>query len=159
MAYYSSKTYDHNEGLSCAFRQWRATHSHCRWIHGYALAVKLTFGSHKLDDRNWVQDFGGLKDIKLWLKQMFDHTYLVAEDDPELETIKMLEDKGLVDIRIVKATGCERFAEMAFDKADEIVKDISNGRCWVQKVTVKEHDANSATCELADTQKIRFSEK
>jgi len=46
---------------------------------------------------------------------------------------------------------------MAFDKADAIVKDISNGRCWVQKVTVKEHDANSATCELADTQKFRFA--
>jgi len=68
-----------------------------------------------------------------------------------------LQDKGLIDMRIVEATGCERFAEMAFDQADIIVKDISNGRCWVQKVTVKEHDANSATCELADTQKFRFT--
>jgi hypothetical protein len=68
----------------------------------------------------------------------------------------MLQDKGLIDMRVVDATGCERFAEMAFDQADKIVNDISNGRCWVQKVTVKEHDANSATCELADTQKIRF---
>ena len=59
--------------------------------------------------------------------------------------------------RVVDATGCERFAEMAFDEAERIVNDISNGRCWVQKVTVKEHDANSATCELADTQKIRFT--
>ncbi len=68
----------------------------------------------------------------------------------------MLQEKGLVDMRVVKATGRERFAEMAFDEADNIVKDMSNGRCWVQKVTVKEHDANSATCELADTQKFRF---
>ena len=68
----------------------------------------------------------------------------------------MLNDKGLIDMRVVDATGCERFAEMAFDEANEIVKVISSGRCWVQKVTVKEHDANSATCELADTQKFRF---
>jgi hypothetical protein len=68
----------------------------------------------------------------------------------------MLQDKGLIDMRVVDATGCERFAEMAFDQADKIVNDISNGRCWVQKVTVKEHDANSATCELADTQRMRF---
>ena len=88
---------------------------------------------------------------------MFDHTYLVAEDDPEMETILMLQEKNLVDMRVVDATGCERFAEMAFDEAERIVNDISNGRCWVQKVTVKEHDANSATCELADTQKIRFT--
>ena len=33
----STKTYGHEEGLSCCFRQWRATHSHCRLLHGYAL--------------------------------------------------------------------------------------------------------------------------
>ncbi len=59
-------------------------------------------------------------------------------------------------MQVVGSTDCERFAEQAFDEAERIVNDISNGRCWVQKVTVKEHDANSATCELADTQKIRF---
>ena len=93
-----------------------------------------------------------------WLKHMFDHTYLVAEDDPELDTFVDLAKKDLVDLRIVSATGCERFAEMAFDKADEIVKDISNGRCWVQSATVREHAHNSATCELADHQKIHFSD-
>ena len=87
---------------------------------------------------------------------MFDHTYLLASDDPEFETFQMLADKKLIDLRVVGSTGCERFAEQAFDEAERIVNDISNGRCWVQKVTVKEHDANSATCELADTQKIRF---
>ena len=47
---------------------------------------------------------------------------------------------------------------MAFDKAEEIVKELTNGRCWVQSVTVREHEANSATVELADTQRIRFIE-
>ena len=87
---------------------------------------------------------------------MFDHTYLLASDDPEFETFQELADKNLIDLRVVGAVGCERFAEQAFDEADKIVKDISNGRCWVQKVTVREHEANSATCELADTQKMRF---
>ena len=154
--FYSGKTYSHATGHSCAFRQWRAD-SHCNLIHGYALQFEFTFGCDELDERNWAVDFGGLKELKQWLKEMFDHTYLVAEDDPEMETVQMLQDKGLIDMRVVKATGCERFAEMAFDKADAIVKDISNGRCWVQKVTVKEHDANSATCELADTQRFRYA--
>lgn len=154
--FYSGKTYTHATGHSCAFRQWRAD-SHCNLIHGYALQFEFEFGCDELDERNWAVDFGGLKELKTWLKEMFDHTYLVAEDDPEIETIFMLRDKGLVDVRVVKATGCERFAEMAFDKADEIVKDISNHRCWVQRVTVREHEANSATCELADTQRFRFS--
>ena len=153
--FYSGKTYTHATGHSCAFRQWRAD-SHCNLIHGYSLQFEFTFGCDELDERNWAVDFGGLKPLKEWLKHMFDHTYLVARDDPEMETVQMLNDKGLIDMRVVDATGCERFAEMAFDEANEIVKVISNGRCWVQKVTVKEHDANSATCELADTQKFRF---
>jgi len=92
------------------------------------------------------------------LKHMFDHTYLVAENDPEMETVQMLQDKGLIDMRVVSHTGCERFAEMAFDKADEIVKELTNGRCWVQKTTVREHEHNSATVELNDHQKLRFIE-
>ena len=155
--FYSGKTYAHNTGHSCAFRQWRAN-SHYNLIHGYALQFEFTFGGNELDERNWIVDFGGLKPLKEWLKHMFDHTYLVAEDDPEMETVQMLQDKGLIDMRVVSATGCERFAEMAFDKAQEIINELTNGRCWVQSVTVREHEANSATVELADTQKIRFLE-
>jgi len=70
----------------------------------------------------------------------------------------MLRNLNLIDLRIVSATGCERFAEMAFDKAQEIVSELTDGRCWVQKVTVREHEANSATVELADHQKLRFLE-
>jgi len=155
--FYSGKTYSHATGHSCAFRQWRAD-SHCNLIHGYALQFEFTFGGDQLDERNWIVDFGGLKPLKEWLKYMFDHTYLVAEDDPEMETVLMLADKKLIDVRQVTATGCERFAEMAFDKAEEIVNELTNGRCWVQSVTVREHGHNSATVELADHQKMRFLE-
>ena len=151
--FYSGKTYTHATGHSCAFRQWKAD-SHCNLIHGYALQFEFTFGGNELDDRNWIVDFGGLKPLKTWLAEMFDHTYLVATNDPELETFKMLDEKGLIDLRMVGGTGCELFAEMAFDKADEIVKELTDGRCWVQKVTVREHEANSATVELNDHQKV-----
>ena len=155
--FYSGKTYSHATGHSCAFRQWRAD-SHCNLIHGYALQFEFTFAGAELDDRIWIVAFGGLKPLKEWLKHMFDHTYLVAEDDPEMETVQMLQDKGLIDIRVVTATGCERFAEMAFDKAEEIVSELTDRRCWVQSVTVREHGHNSATVELADHQKVRFLE-
>ena len=48
---------------SCAFRQWRAD-SHCKFIHGYRLVAKFWFECEKLDERNWVVDFGGLKELK-----------------------------------------------------------------------------------------------
>ena len=80
--------------------------------------------------------------LKNWLAEMFDPTYLVAEDDPELETFKELQEKSLVDLRIVPATGCERFAEMVFDYAQDLVSELTDGRCWVQEVTVREHGHN-----------------
>jgi len=154
--FYSGKTYSHATGHSCAFRQWRAD-SHCNLIHGYALQFELKFGG-ELDDRNWIVDFGGLKPLKEWLKYMFDHTYLVAEDDPELETVKMLQEKNLIDMRLVPAVGCERFAEQVFDYAQDLVNDLTDGRCWVQECTVREHAHNSATVERNDHVKVSYSE-
>lgn len=146
--FYSGKVYTHATGHSCAFRQWRAD-SHCNLIHGYALQFELTFGSNELDERNWVVDFGGLKQLKEWLKYMFDHTYLAAKDDPELETFVLLQNKNLLDLRIVESTGCERFAELTFDKAQSIIEELYGDRCWVESVTVREHESNSATVRRA----------
>ena len=140
----SGKTYSHSTGHSCAFRQWRAD-SHCNLIHGYALQFELQFGSRSLDEKNWVVDFGGLKELKEWLKHMFDHTYLIATDDPHFDTFVDLADKNLIDLREVEAVGCERFAELTFDKASSIIADKYGDRCWVESVTVREHESNSAT--------------
>ena len=49
MAYYSTKTYGHNIGLSAVFRQPNAEHSHCHLLHGYSLAFTFTFGCNELD--------------------------------------------------------------------------------------------------------------
>lgn len=133
----SGKTYTHSQGLSCAFRQWRATESHCRFLHGYSLQVTITFRSQTLDDRNWVQDFGDLKGIKNWLELRFDHTLLVAKDDPEINTLIHLADKGLADVRIVDHVGCEAFAKMIFDHIDP---HYNNVEC----VEVREHESNFA---------------
>jgi 6-pyruvoyltetrahydropterin/6-carboxytetrahydropterin synthase len=96
MTYYSTKTYDHNEGL---------------------------------------------KEIKQWLKHTFDHTLCIAEDDPELETFKGLEDLDLVDLRIMPAVGCEKFAEYIYNHVSKIVDE---DRKWLESVEVREHGANSA---------------
>src|SRR4051794_39438235 len=101
--YRSTKTYDHNEGLSCCFRQWGAVHSHCRLVHGYALAFRLVMATTDLDRHNWCFDFGDLKPVRAWLKSMFDHTMLVAQDDPELPQFEALARAGLVDLRVLPA--------------------------------------------------------
>lgn len=140
----STKTYTHNTGLSCCFRQWRAK-SHCNMLHGYALAVHVEFEAFDLDEKNWVVDFGGLKQFKGWLEHMFDHTLVVAEDDPFLNRFKEFDDLDLCDLRIVKATGCEAFSQMAFEWLQEwLAKQPEyNGRVRLSVVEVSEHPGNS----------------
>lgn len=142
--FYSTKTYTHSVGLSCAFRQWRAE-SHCRFLHGYPLSIKITFAAEQLDERNWVMDFGGLKDIKHWLEHMFDHKTLVARDDPEFDTFLKLAERGIIVMRDVPATGCEAIAKLIFDHvAQWLLKQKANGRVKLYSVEVREHEGNSA---------------
>lgn len=131
---------------SCAFRQWRATHSHCRFLHGYQLKAKIWFSGSALDEKNWIVDFGGLKELKSKLQHVFDHTTTVAADDPELAMFEELDKKGIIQLRVFdKGVGIERAAELVHDMADSYVRSLTNGRCWVEKVEVFEHDDNSAT--------------
>ena len=143
--YRSTKTYDHAEGLSCCFRQWRAASSHCRLLHGYALAFHLVFATDQLDDRNWCFDFGGLKPVRAWLHEMFDHTVLVAEDDPERGEFERLAASGLLDLRILPAVGCEALAQQVFDHVAAYVAEQTNGRVWLEAVEVREHSGNGAS--------------
>ena len=130
---------------SCAFRQWRAHHSHCHFLHGYQLIAKLWFGGSELDDKNWIIDFGGLKELKNKLQFVFDHTTCIAADDPELETFKELDRKGIIQLRVFeRGVGIERVAEVVYQIASEHIKEIAGDRCWVEKVECFEHEDNSA---------------
>lgn len=145
--YKSTKTYGHQIGLSCAFRQWKAE-SHCRFVHGYSVAVKFVFSSHELDVRNWVVDFGSLKSLKGWLEDTLDHKTLVASDDPEIEWFKEAHKRGILEMIEVPATGCEKFAEMIYEFTETWL--IDNGyspRVHLDSVEVMEHGANSAVFE------------
>lgn len=170
--YLSTKTYGNDRGLSCCFRQWRSTHSHCSLLHGYSIGIRLIFESETLDDRNWVMDFGGLKAFKEWADWQFDHTLVVAEDDPHLDKFIELaklgkqEQGGICNLRIVSAVGCEKFAELAYRIMSEILQAYQEGRSWhhpngrtfearypvgqgvrLRSVEVFEHEGNSATYE------------
>jgi len=147
MAYYSTKHYGHNIGLSAVFRQPNADHSHCHLLHGYSLAFTFTFGCNELDNKNWAVDFGGLKPLKAWLEDSFDHKVAVDSADPEMETLKMLEEKGLAELRIFDGVGAEKFAEHAFNFADKLVREATDNRCFVVRVECAEHGANSAIYE------------
>ena len=145
----SSKVFD---GFSTVFRQWRAKNTHCRFVHGYGISFKVYFEG-ELDDRNWVWDFGGMKRAKTlidgkqpkaWMDYMFDHTMIIAEDDPEVQAIKQMDMVGVAQVRIIPATGAEKFAEYIYDKLNEFVKTETDNRVRVIKVKFMEHGKNAA---------------
>ena len=145
----SSKVFD---GFSTVFRQWKAKETHCRFVHGYGISFKVYFEG-ELDDRNWVWDFGGMKRAKTkidgkspkaWMDYMFDHTLIVAQDDPFIEAFKQMEEAGVAQIRVIPATGAEKFAEYIYNKLNEFVHVETEGRVRVTKVKFMEHGKNAA---------------
>ena len=147
--YVSTKSYDTRSGFSIAYRQWRAD-SHCKYIHGYALGFDFEFESETLDVRNWVCDFGGFKTLKAFLEEYFDHTLLVAQDDPDLEFFKEIDRKGLAQVREVEKTGCEGLSDFLYWYVNEIwiPENGYKDRVHCRKVRVHETEANSAWVEF-----------
>jgi 6-pyruvoyltetrahydropterin/6-carboxytetrahydropterin synthase len=143
MAYYSTKTYGHNIGLSACFRQPNA-HSHCKFLHGYSLQFKFTFSAEYLDKNNWVIDFGGLKPLKAWLEETFDHKVVLDREDPMMYKFAELENAGLAEITILDGVGVEMFAYHAWKEANRLAREMSEGRCRCIEVECAEHGANSA---------------
>ena len=138
------RSYKRFIGYSTAFRQWKAD-SHCSYIHGYALCFKVWFEG-ELDDKGWVIDFGCFKrtGVKEWLKKWFDHTTIVAQDDPELDMFTEMDRRGMIDLKILPDVGCEKFAEHVALYLQDIVTKETDGRVSVCKVQCWEHNDNMA---------------
>lgn len=148
--YISTKVFDN---YSVAVRQWKAKHSHCQLLHGYAYKVKVWFSSDTLDDMNWVVDFGGFKSapqgngLKDWMNDMFDHTLLIEADDPYRDIFEQMQQMGLCKVHFLDMMGCEAIAKLIYDKFNDRLSKTDAGRSKVIKVEVFENDKNSAIYE------------
>jgi len=98
-----------------------------------------------LDENDWTFDDTYMSHIKDWLRTQFDHTTLVAADDPELAMFKQMSDKKLCDLRILPGVGCEKFAEHVFIHVMTWLhtQDMTH-RVTIRSVECIEHDGNSA---------------
>jgi 6-pyruvoyltetrahydropterin/6-carboxytetrahydropterin synthase len=145
--YISTKVFDN---YSVALRQWKAGHSHCQLLHGYALKFKVWFTAEKLDEMNWVVDFGGFghNGFKEWMNNMFDHTLLIEIDDPYRDLFDQMGQMNLCKVQFLENMGCESLAKLVFDKLAYILEHQNGGRCKVIKVEVFENDKNSGIYEI-----------
>ena len=154
--YISTKLFDN---YSVAIRQWKAQHSHCQLLHGYALKFKVWFASNEpdidkqLDEMNWIVDYGGFKNqpqgngLKAWMDHMWDHTLLIQKDDPYVDIFEQLGPMGLAKVHLLDKMGAESCAKLVFDHFNEVLSKTDAGRCKVIKVECFENDKNSSIYE------------
>lgn len=160
MRFESVKVFD---GYSTCFRQWRANGTHCQFLHGYGVKFKITFEG-VLDFRNWVADFGMMRRTgvrirgmspKEYFSWLFDHTTVIAKDDPAIDMFKTLHESKLIQLRFADKVGCERFAEHILLVADFVAKKETDGRVRVKCVEFMENEKNSAIAFRVDDSKNR----
>ena len=148
IVYKYTSTKEYIDAFPCAYRQWRAD-SHCHLNHGYSFSMKFFLGTTDLDGRNWAADDGGLKELKKILEDQFDHTTLVAQDDPELEFYKEMERRKLAKLTILPRLGCEGLSDMLYKYVNGVyIPDMwgpgEAERLWCYRVEVRETQANMA---------------
>lgn len=133
-------------GFPCAHRQWRDT-GHCKFIHGYSREFTFWFKATALDDKQFVMNFGGFKEFKVFLNDMFDHTCLINKDDPELALFQELDKKGIIKLRVLDNVGMEATSYFLHKKMNEYLGQKTNGRVWCFRVETRENEKNSALYE------------
>ena len=56
-------------------------------------------------------------------------------------------DNDIIQLRVVEATGAEKFAEFIFKKLDTFVRTETNDRVHIKRVEFIEHNKNTAIYE------------
>ena len=67
-----------------------------------------------------------------------------------------MDEDGVIQLRIVPAVGCERFAEFLYYKINRFLREETGGRVKASKVEVYEHERNSASFEEKEYQSLEY---
>ncbi len=136
----------HFRDYPCCHRQWKHS-GHCRFVHGYSRSFTVFFAARELDKFGFVVDFSSLRLLEKKLRDQFDHTFLINEDDPFLEEWKSLHEGGALDLRIMKNVGMESSAKLVWEWSNSLLVNRDSGRscCW--RVEARENETNSACYE------------
>lgn len=144
-----SKTY-----VELPFAHRQPNHAgHCALIHGHGWTFTFTFTATHRDECGFVVDFGGLKWLKAWLEERFDHTLVLNETDPMLPYLRSAldsqpgerEGRPLAKIVTVPDCSAEGLADYLRTEVDALMRAHTANRVGVISVVVEEDARNSAT--------------
>lgn len=138
------------------------TPGHCAQVHGYDRSVEFTFAGDP-DEHGWIVPFGKLKEVKDFLEYYFDHVTVLPADDPRIGTIPdaMVDTGGLLGTLRVLPSGVsmEMSSVFIWEHVNHYVYKTTNGRCYVERVRVYEHERNDAMCEVDEATAKRDAQK
>ena len=130
------------------------TPGECSSVHGYDRSVEFTFAG-EVDDMGWIVPFGELKSIKQFLEYYFDHVTVLPANDPRLKDIPAkLKDPGQIfgTLRVLPSgVSMEMSSLFIWEHVNAYIYRITNGRCYVERVRVYEHERNDAMVEVDET--------
>jgi hypothetical protein len=96
-----------------------------------------------------VFDLGALRPVHRVLEHAWNPRVRVAHDDPLLADLKALEAEGGLRLHVMDTSRgwgptLESSCQFIFDHADNIVREVSNGRARIVKVEIWEKGDNRA---------------
>lgn len=139
------------DDLPCAHRSW-AHSGKCSFLHGYERSFEIEFGCGEVEPATgFVIDFSDLKGVRALLQDQFDHTTLVAADDPHRESFEELGRAGVIDLRIMDHTGMEGAAEWVYEQAGRLIRERTGGRVRVLRVVARESRKNTVVFRAPDS--------
>jgi len=125
---------------------------HCALIHGHNFVFDVSFSvpdETQLDANGFVLDFGKMELLKTKLVDLFDHTFLINQDDPrKLWFQRALGIPKVAKIVIVASGSAEGLAKLVYDLASITMlppEYMVNRQVSVSSVTCFEDEKNSAT--------------
>lgn len=164
MIFKSTKSYFN---FPCSHQQWmdydytgEPGTGQCAQTHGYSREFHFEFTSTEPDAYGWVVGFGHLKEIKRWLDFMFDHTSLWEAGDPRIEKVKAINKEmtpNLYNMRILPSgVSMEQTALFMLIHLQKFIVDLTDERCWISKLEVRENEKNSGIIEHSMIDAIVF---
>ena len=128
----------------CAHRQYRHD-GNCHLIHGYSRSFRIVFGAQTMDKAGFVVDYGDLDELKHWLEANYDHTLVIDQNDPWMDTFKKMHEAGVCKLIVQEeGPGMEGTAMRICTHADEWLRKRTKGRAWVISVEAFENEKNSS---------------
>lgn len=124
------------DNLPCCHRSW-ANQGKRFFLHGYERTFEVEFACAETESGT-VVDSSAVKEIRASLRCQFDHTTLIAADDPQRDLFELLAERGVIDLRIMDNTGMEGSAAWVFDTAKQIVGLATAGQVWVSRIKARE---------------------